>query len=251
MSETINSLRENLARRDGLFDEKWAHRVGVLAAELIGSASEQELGQAVVMIKELPGDSNEEGAVSVPGSLRSAMLGLLQSLLGDRQSTGRTMLPLSVQERLLNLLVLGPGKPLDLSNAIGCSPAIVSAALTELRDSGYVAPTSDSESADDQLMTYQLTAKGEKRQDDRFLGELADDYVKPQYDYGQVLGPLTQVVAELNTYDPVIAQVLYPGLHVLTKQVVDPQLRAAAVNELGGPYISNPVVGSTDQPRFG
>jgi len=250
VSETVASLRELLDASDEQLDDERSHVIGQLAAELVASGSEQDLSQAVIAIKDLKRGADQGAAPSVRQSLLSAVSGLLQSVLGSRQSATGINLPLSVQERVLNLLVLGEQTPIDLSNAIGCSPAVTSLALTGLHDAGLVEPTPDSESADDQHVTYQLTARGEKRQDDRFLGELADDYVKPQYDYGQVLTPLTQVVAELNTYDPAIAQVLYPGLRVLTSQVYVPQLRAAAVNELGGAYISDPVVGSTDEPRF-
>jgi hypothetical protein len=252
VSETVTSLGELLATPDAELDNVRSHLIGQLAAELVASGSEQDLSQAVIAIKDLQRGADQEAAPSVRQSLLSVVSGLLQSVLGNRQSAGGVSLPLTVQDRVLNQLVLGQRNPIDLSNAIGCSPAVTKLALTGLRDAGLVEPTPDSESADDEHVTYELTARGEKRQDDRFFGELVDDHVKqPEYDYGQVLGPLTQVVAELNTYDPVIAQALYPGLHVLTNQVYDPQLRAAAVNELGGPYISDPVVGSTDQPPFG
>jgi Bacterial regulatory protein, arsR family len=250
VSETVDSLGERLAARDEDFTDRECHLIGQLAAELIASASEQELSQAIVMIKELRRDtdpedlrrdSDPEGALSVRQSLLSTMSGLLQSVLGDRQSPGRLGVPLDVRERVLNLLVIAPQNPTELSNAIGCSPAITSRSLTGLHDAGLVEPRSDSEGADEEFPVYELTTKGEQRQDDRFFGRLADGPEIPKYDYGEVLQSLTGVVAELNTHDPAIAEVLYPGLAVLNDQVYDPQLRAAAVNELGGPYGGNPV----------
>jgi hypothetical protein len=286
LSETIDSLREKLAEPDAAFDNGRCHLIGLLAAELVATATEEELSQAVVMIKDLQrganaessaykedtwyteadpdiegyapteadvypdGNVQTESALSVRESLLSVVSSLLQSVLGDHQSTGRVSLPLSVQERVLNLLMLGPHEPIHLSNAIGCSPDITSRALTGLQEAGFIEPTPESNSADG-LVSYELTASGQMRQDKRFFGEPIDELVDQPYDYGRVLAPLTQVVAELNTNDPLIARALYPGLHILTNQVYDPQLRAAAANELGGAYISNPVIGSTDRPRIG
>jgi hypothetical protein len=241
MSETVDSLIEALAAPDEVFNNDRSDLIGRLAAELVASASEQELSRAVLMVKELQPGADPEVALSVRQSLLSMMSGLLQSVLGDRQSPGRVGVPLDVSERVLNLLVIAPQNPTELSNAIGCSPAIASRTLTGLHNAGLVEPRSDSEGADDPFLVYELTTKGEERQDDRFLGRLADAPEAPKYDYGEVLQSLTGVVAELNTVDPAIAEVLYPGLAVLNDQVYDPQLRAAAVNELGGPYGGDPV----------
>ena len=61
--------------------------------------------------------------------------------------------------------------------------------------------------------------------------------------------PLTEVVGELNAHAPAIAAVLYPGLDKLADRVEDEDLRAAAINELGASYRSNPDVASAQQSR--
>ena len=51
----------------------------------------------------------------------------------------------------------------------------MSRALTRLREIGLVESKENSELDDGRRVTYQLTTKGEKRQDDRFFGQLSDD----------------------------------------------------------------------------
>jgi hypothetical protein len=102
---------------------------------------------------------------------------------------------------------------------------------------------------------YQLTEKGETRRQDRFFGRLKgdlvseDDYEDDEYDYGQSLAQLTQLVAELSELDPVVASGLYPTLEVLKDQVDDPQLRAEALGKLSVLARSKPDLVSYEQSR--
>jgi hypothetical protein len=245
MSETVAALVESL-EADKVLDTPKSYVIGQLVAEVVASASEPELSEAVVTVKNFQRGAEQEDASLFRKSLLSLVSGLLQGVLANRQSAGRAGSPSTISEHVLNLLTIGPQNPTDLSNAIGCSPATALQALTGLHQAGLVGLTSSSESADDQDMTYELTTKGEVRQDDRFLGQLVEDPVMPAYDFGQVLRPLTEVVAKLNTHAPAIAEILYPGLGLLTDQVHDPELRAAAVGELGPSYQSNPGVVATE-----
>ena len=247
MSETVDSLSERLAAPDKEFDRDTTRLIGQLAAEL-ASASEEELGNLAVTIRGLEGAADEESSLTVRQSVLAVMSALVQSLLGDRQSATEVGVPMDVRERVLNLLVLEAQNPISLSNAIGCSPAITSEALTGLSRAGLVEPMVTSDTVDDLNVVYQLTTKGEARQDDVFFGRRVDYDVAPAYDYGKVLVPLTEVVAELNTHAPAIAEVLYPGLDALMNQVDDQRLRAAAVNELGGRSGGNPGATSPEQP---
>jgi len=246
--ETVDSLRERLAAPDESFDPDSAHLIGQLAAELAASASEQELSQLAVEIRALERDTEHERPPTVRQSVLAVMSGLVQSVLGDRQSAVGAGIPLDIRDRVLNLLVIAPQNPIGLSNAIGCSPAVTSRALTGLREAGLVEATTSSETDDDPTVVHELTTKGEARQDDLFFGRRIDDDEQSPYDYGQVLVPLTEVVAELNTHAPAIAEVLYPGLSVVLDRVDDPGLRAAAVNELGGRGKGNPDATFPGQP---
>jgi hypothetical protein len=96
--------------------------------------------------------------------------------------------------------------------------------------------------------TYELTARGEQRLDDRFLGQLSDEYQSPQFDFSQALQPLTRVVADLNAHAPVIAELLYPGLDVLKDHVYDQGLRSAAMGELSESYQNMPTAGTSEPP---
>lgn len=176
------------------------------------------------------------------------VLGLLQGVLADRHSVKQGGLPPTVSERVLNLLTLEPQNTLALADAIDCSPVTTSLALTQLQDAGLIELKSDSEDADDLHQTYELTARGEQRLDDRFLGQLSDEYQSPQFDFSQALQPLTRVVADLNAHAPVIAELLYPGLNVLKDHVYDQGLRSAAMGELGESYQNMPTAGSSEPP---
>ena len=231
--------------------------MGQLAAELVASKSDADLSEAIVAIKRSQQDFDGEDASRLRQSVLAMMSGLLQGVLADQQSAGQRAAQLTVRERVLNLLAIEPQNPTSLSNEIGCSPETVSRALTRLREIGLVEPKENSELDDGRRVTYQLTTKGEKRQDDRFFGQLSDDEesgsdddeAEPEYDYGRVLVPLTEVVGELNAHAPAIAAVLYPGLDKLADRVEDEDLRAAAINELGASYRSNPDVASAQQSR--
>lgn len=260
MSETVASLSELVASADEVVDTPRSYLMGQLVGELVASASEPELTNAIVAVKDSQQSADSEDASPLRQSVLAMLSGLLQGVLASQQSTGRTAAQLTVRERVLNLLAIGPANPTYLADEIGCSPETVSRALTRLRAIGLVEPMESSEHADGRVVTYQLTPKGEKRQDDRFFGQLGDDEetisdgdVEDQdYDYGQVLKPLTEVVAELNAHAPRIATTLYAGLDVLKDQVDDPGLRAAAIGELGEGYRANPDVGSaTDSKTAG
>jgi hypothetical protein len=115
-----------------------------------------------------------------------------------------------------------------------------------------------SEHSDQRVVTYRLTPKGEKRQEDRFFGQPTDDggtitdadaedTEDDDYDYGRVFVPLVEVVEELNSHAPNIAATLYPGLDVLKDRVDDAGLRAAAIGQLGEAYKAGPDFGSATQ----
>jgi DNA-binding transcriptional ArsR family regulator len=232
VSENVASLSEVIASVDKKIKPEKARLLG----QLVASASKSELADAIVAVKEsqqsVPGDNVSQ--------FRRAFLellsGLLQGVQASRQSPPLTSSPVMVRERVLNLLATGPQNPTDLADQIGYPEHTVSQALHGLSGVGLVDLRTGSE-ADDGI--YQLTSKGEQRQDDRFFGRLADDdsiRVDPGYDYSQVLAPLTEIVAELNTHAPEIAAGLYPGLDALKDQVNDPDLRAAAASELSAEF---------------
>jgi DNA-binding MarR family transcriptional regulator len=233
--------------------------MGQLAAELVASKSEADLSEAIVAIKRSQQDSygEDEDASPLRQSVLAMMSGLLQGVLADQQSTGQGAAQLTVRERVLNLLAIEPRNPRSLSSEIGCPPETVSRALTRLRQVGLVEPQENSELDDGRRVTYQLTAKGEQRQEDRFFGRLSDDgesvfeddEAEPEYDYGRVLVPLTKVVGELNAHAPAIAADLYPGLGKLADRVEDEDLRAAAIDQLGASYRNNPGAASAQQSR--
>jgi hypothetical protein len=251
MSETVEALRRFLTvpdeelltlpdeeRRDSKF-----YVMGTIAAELVSSATGPDLDQAIVMIKDLQRSDREHDVSPFRRLLLSMLCGFLQSFLADRHPAMSPSSPLTVPEHVLNLLTVSPQDTTELANAIGCSPEVTEQAITQLQEAGLIELSS--ETAGDQLESYEpasaayeLTTKGEQRLDDRFFGQLADESLSPDYDLGNVLGPLTGVVAELNAHAPGIAAVLYPGLAVLKDRVDDPELRAAADGELGDRYTS-------------
>lgn len=238
VSETVASLGELLDSADEVVDGPTSYLIGQLAAELIGSASDAELSRLIVAAHRQSGSSDREVAPPARQSLLSMLSGLLQGVLGDRESAGRAGSPLTVRERVLNLLAIEPRNPKSLSSEIGCSMATASRALRRLHDNELVEKTSNPDLADGRYVMYQLTDKGEKRQEDRFFGQLEDDpvsegdYEDDGYDYGQSLTQLTQLVAELNNHDPAIAAELCPALDAFKDRVDDPELRAAALGEL-------------------
>jgi DNA-binding MarR family transcriptional regulator len=241
VSETAVALGELLDSADEVIDRPTAYLIGQLAAELIASASEADLGRLIVATEDSrqSSSSDREVARSPRQLLLSMLSGLLQGVLADRQSAGRTHSALTVRERMLNLLAIEPRNPTSLSTEIGCSTATASRALRRLREAGLVEDVTKPGLADGRHVMYQLTADGAKRQDDRFLGQLHDDagvsedeYEDHAYDYGESLATVTQLATELYQHDPAIAAELYPTLEVLKDQVDDPKLRAAALNEL-------------------
>jgi DNA-binding MarR family transcriptional regulator len=255
VSETVAALSELLDSADEAIGGTKSYLVGQLAAELITSASDAELSQVIVTTHQQRGSSDGEVAPTSRESVYSMMSGLLQGVLADRQSAGTPVTPLTVRERVLNLLAIEPQNPTSLATEIGCAPATASRALGRLRHAGLVEYRPSSETADGRHVTYQLTTEGEKRQDDRFLGRLdydpisEDDYEDDWYGYGQELAQLTQLVADLNTHDPAIAAELYPALEALKDRVDDPELRAAALGELCALSHSKPDLVSAEQSR--
>ncbi|MGH3958944.1 hypothetical protein [Mycobacterium sp.] len=286
MSETAVALRELLESAREVIDTPTAYLIGQLAAELIASAPDAELSGLVVAIHDSqPSSSSDRQAAPTPRqSVLSMVSGLLQGVLADRQSAApigsalpvgarmslvggvpadqpaaeRTGSPATVRERVLNLLAIEPRNPTSLSTEIGCSIATASRALRGLRENGLVESGTDSDFdlADRRYVMYQLSDKGEKRQADRFFGQLKDEDDAMSeaekadegegYDYGQLLAPLTHLAAELNKHDPAIAAELYPTLDALKDQVDDPKLRAAAVSELRMLARTNPDLGSAE-----
>jgi DNA-binding MarR family transcriptional regulator len=248
VSETAAALSELLDSADEVINGATSYLIGQLAAELIASAPDAELSRLIVATQDSQhsGSSDREALPKSRQLLLSMLSGLLQGVLADRQSAGRSGSPLTVRERVLNLLAIEPQNPTSLSTEIGCSIATASRALSGLRKAGLVENIAKSDLADRRRVIYQLTSKGEKRQDDRFLGQLEDDavfeddYENDGYGYGQPLADLTHLVAELNEHDPGIAVQLYPTLEVLKDQVDDPKLRAAALSELTVPSRSKP-----------
>jgi DNA-binding MarR family transcriptional regulator len=239
VSETVAALDELLDSAGEVVDGPTSYLIGQLAAELIGSASDAELGRMIVAAHRQGGSSDREVAPPARQSLLSLLSGLLQGVLADRESAGRAGSPLTVRERVLTLLAIEPRNPNSLSAEIGCNAATVSRALRRLQNSELVVRAPTSEHSDGRYAIYRLTEKGEDRQKDRFFGRLNEDdpvlggdYEDEGYDYGQPLEQLTQLVADLNKHDPVIAAKLYPALDALKGQVDDPELRAAAVTGL-------------------
>lgn len=257
MSKTVAALSELISSADDVASPPTSYLMGQLAAELVASKSAPDLSDAIVAIKDAQQNLDQENVSPLRQSVLAMMSGLLQGVLADQQTDGRRAEQLTVRERVLNLLAIGPRNPKNLTDEIGCSPETVSRALTRLSDVGLVDSMESPEQSDRRIRTYYLTPKGEKRQDDRFFGQLADDEgtitdvdaEDQDYDYGRVLVPLTEVVGELNAHAPAIAAVLYPGLDKLADRVEDEDLRAAAINELGASYRSNPDVASAQQSR--
>jgi hypothetical protein len=58
--------------------------------------------------------------------------------------------------------------------SVAASPLLLER-CSRLRENELVEYTPNSDLADGRYVMYQLTARGEKRQDDRFLGQLKDD----------------------------------------------------------------------------
>lgn len=257
MSETAAALSELISSADDVTDPSMSYLMGHLVAELVAAKSEAALSEAIVAIKDSQQRLVGGDASPLRQSVLAMMSGLLQGVLADQQSAGQDAAQLTVRERVLNLLSIEPRNPKSLSDEIGCSAPTVSRALSRLSQLGLVEPMDSSEHSDRRVVTYQLTPKGEKRQDDRFFGQLVDDEETitdadseetegDDYDYGRILVPLVEVVGELNTHAPAIAATLYPGLDVLKDRVDDAGLRAAAIDQLGG-YKADPDFGSATQ----
>ncbi len=251
MSETAVVLGELLDSAEGGIDGPTSYLIGQLAAELVTSAPDTELGELIVTTHQ-----DRQAAPMSRESLFPMLSGLLQGVLSHRQYAGRAGSPLTVRERVLNLLAIEPRNPKSLSSEIGCSVATASRALSRLRESELVERTPNSEHSDGRYVMYQLTETGERRQDNHFFGLLGDDdpvsqdsYEDDEYDYGQSLARLTQLVAELSKHDPVIASGLYPTLELLKDQVDDPQLRAEALGGLSVLARSKPDLVSAEQSR--
>jgi DNA-binding MarR family transcriptional regulator len=245
VSETVAALSELLDSTGEVIDPPKSYLLGQLASELVASGSPLQLNDAIVAINE---SQRTEDTSQFRESVLAMMSGLLQGVLAAQQSSGQSAEQQTVRERVLNLLAVAPQNPRSLSAEIGCTSEAVSRALGRLRKVGLVEPKASSELDDGRVVTYQLTTKGEKRQDDRFFGrtgdeadgltedEPEDNEPDQDYDYDQLLPQLTEVVAELNTHAPTIAAVLYPGLDVLKDQVHNPELRAKAESELSAGY---------------
>jgi hypothetical protein len=161
MNETVAAIRDLLTPADRPFNSEKSYVLGQLAAELIKTASEEELSEVVLMIKSIQESADRKGTRSFRGLCLSMVLGLLQGVLADRHSVKRGGLPPTVSERVLNLLTLEPQNTLALADAIGCSPVTTSLALTQLQDAGLIELKSDSESADDQHQTYEALRNSE------------------------------------------------------------------------------------------
>jgi hypothetical protein len=110
VSETAAALGELLDSADEVIDSSTAYLIGQLAAELIASASEADLSRLIVATEDSrqSGSSDREAAPSPRQLLLSMLSGLLQGVLADRQSAGRTHSALTVRERMLNLLAIEP-----------------------------------------------------------------------------------------------------------------------------------------------
>jgi hypothetical protein len=232
VSENVDALSELIASVDKEIEPKKAHLLG----QLVASASESELADAIVEVKESQLSLARDNASQFRRAFLELLSGLLQGVQAIRQSAPRTDPPVMVRERVLSRLATGPQNPTDLADQMGYPEYRVSQALNGLHGVGLVDSGTSSEADDG---TFQLTPKGEQRLHDRYFGRLVDDdsiRVDPGYDYSQVLGPLTEIVGKLNTHAPEIAVELYPGLDALKDQVADLNLRAAAVNELGAEY---------------
>ncbi|MGO9100608.1 MAG: ArsR/SmtB family transcription factor [Mycobacterium sp.] len=230
MSQAAVALGELLAPADRVIDSPTSYLIGQLAAELITSASDQELRQLIVATQE-PEPQHAGDRDAAPSSRQTvlAMLsGFLQGLLADRRFAATADSPLTVRERVLNLLAIGPHNPSSLSAEIGCSMATTSRALRRLRQQELVDSTPpDSGVGDRRHVMYQLTAKGEKRQDDHFLGQLTDETEdmsddaddEAVYHYSRLLERLTEFAGELNQHDAAIAEQLSPTLNALKERV--------------------------------
>lgn len=236
VSETVDALGELIASPASVVDTSKPYLIGQLAAELVSSASQPELSDAIVTITDALQSADQEDTSPLRQSFLTMLLGLLKGVQADQQPTERTAAQLTVREQVLNLLAIEPQNPTSLSAQIGCSPATVSRALARLRNSGLVEPKANAEPADGRNRTYQLTSKGEQRQDDRFFGRLADDEVgtsegdaeDQEVDYAHQLPPLPLVVAALEKQAPAIADDVNSWLDVLVEHVDDPGLLAAA-----------------------
>jgi hypothetical protein len=251
VSETAVALGELLDSAEGVIDGPTSYLIGQLAAELVTSSPDAVLSEVIVTTHQ-----DRQAAPISRESLFPMLSGLLQGVLSHRQYAGRAGSPLTVRERVLNLLAIEPRNPKSLSAEIGCSVATASRALSRLRDSELVERTSNSEHSDGRYVMYQLTEAGGRRQDDHFFGLLGDDdpvagddYEHDEYDYGHSLAQLTQLVAELSNQDPVIASGLYPTLELLKDQVDDPQLRADALGKLSVLARCKPDLVSAEQSR--
>jgi DNA-binding MarR family transcriptional regulator len=239
VSETVDALGELIASPDNVVDVSKPYLIGQLAAELVSSASQPELSDAIVTITDSLQRADQEDASPLRQSFLTMLLGLLNGVQADQQSTGRTAPQLTVREQVLNLLAIEPQNPTSLSAQIGCSYATVSRALARLRDSGLVEPIANAGPADGRNRTYQLTSKGEKRQDDRFFGRLADDEVgtsegdegDQEFEHAGQLTPLPVIVEAVKAGDPAVAAELNSWLD-LFKDYVDPKL-LATMGDLG------------------
>jgi DNA-binding MarR family transcriptional regulator len=245
VSETVDALGEMIASPDSVNDTSKPYLIGQLAAELVSSASQPDLSDAIVAITDAL-QSADQDASPLRQSFLTMLLGLLKGVQADQQSTEATAAQLTVREQVLNLLAIGPQNPTSLSAQIGCSPATVSRALARLRDSGLVEPKANAEPADGRNRPYQLTSKGEQRQDDRFFGRLADDEVgasegdaeDQEVDYAHQLTPLPLVVAALEKQAPAVADDVNSWLNVLVEHVDDPGLLAAAGYHQADPEVA-------------
>src|SRR6202021_4026232 len=198
MSKTVAALSGLISSADDVASPPTSYLMGQLAAELVASKSAPDLSDAIVAIKDAQQNLGQENVSPLRQSVLAMMSGLLQGVLADQQTDGRRAEQLTVRERVLNLLAIGPRNPKNLTDEIGCSPETVSRALTRLSDVGLVDSMESPEQSDRRIRTYYLTPKGEKRQDDRFFGQLADDEgtitdvdaEDQDSDYGRVLVPL-------------------------------------------------------------
>lgn len=251
MSETAVALSELIDSVEAAIDGPTSYLIGQLTAELVTSAPDAELSELIASTHQ------EQQAEPISReSLFPMMSGLLQGVLSHRQHAGRAASTLTVRERVLNLLTIEPRNPTSLSTEIGCSIATASRALSRLRDSNLVERTSNAEHADGRHVMYQLTADGERRQDDHFFGILEDDdpvshdtLDDDEHDYRHSLAQLMELVAELSKRDPVISGGLYPTLELLKDQVDDPQLRAEALGKLNILARRKPDLVSAEQSR--
>jgi DNA-binding MarR family transcriptional regulator len=226
MSQSAVALGELLGSADSVIDGPTSYLIGQLASELVTAASDQELRELIVATHEPDGD----GEPSERQAVLAMLSGFLQGLLGQRRRAATADSPATVRERVLNLVAIGPRNPSSLAAEIGCSMATASRALSRLRKQGLVELTAaDSALADRRHAMYQLTAAGEQRQDDRFLGRPTDESPEPSDDEneddddGQLLELLQEAIAALLKRAPDLATQLSRALAPLPERVEDPR----------------------------